>query len=551
MIIGSLGVTVTHNRCPARGGGKVMRKKNRYGVNVGLIVLFYMTLLLLLVYFERNTGSAIKTFRDAFWYMIVTMATVGYGDMIPLSTGGKVIGALFIFSSAGVFVLLIKFLFLWMSGSFIPGLVMSLNRTEKWFIFSNLSPDTIALADSIGVDERKALIIFKSEEGIQRSAYSGIRARNLIVADQSFEYLTNYHRGPEPCIVFLMYEDGWMNYEISENLKPSKQLMVICRTDIISDTSKEGRILFDVGIALARYYWLTSPIEKNEKNIVVIGSGRYALNILEKGLLINVLPPEDALIYHVFGDTDMFVNNHPVLTEVLGFNEYIPGRDSIFLYEESWQERADILAGADRIIICDESIEKNLEWLNAMRRYFGFTAQKFILYPHRVEGAEAFGIREDIFRKSIVYRQGLNRLASRVNDVYRKKNGGPALEELPEFMRQSNIAAADHLHTKIRLLLPDEDIRVVNGEICKRAYAVYKGLSFEEREKCHRLEHERWMRFYYMYNWRYAPVRDDSKREHDMLIDYDDLPESEKEKDCAAWEILNEELFEPGGTDQI
>ena len=134
-------------------------------------------------------------------------------------------------------------------------------------------------------------------------------------------------------------------------------------------------------------------------------------------------------------------------------------------------------------------------------------------------------------------------LASRVNDVYRKKYGGPVLEELPEFMRQSNIAAADHLYTKIRLLLPDEDIRRVTAEICKRAYAVYKGLSGEGKERCRRLEHERWMRFHYMYNWRYAPVRDDSKREHDMLVDYEKLPEAEREKDGAAWELLNEELF--------
>ena len=113
-----------------------------------------------------------------------------------------------------------------------------------------------------------------------------------------------------------MYEDGWRNYEISEKLKPSEQLKVICRTDIISDTYKEGRILFNEGDALARYYWLTSPIKKDEKNIVVIGSGRYAVSILEKGLMINVLPPENALVYNVFGETDQFVNNHPVLREI-------------------------------------------------------------------------------------------------------------------------------------------------------------------------------------------------------------------------------------------
>lgn len=43
--------------------------------------------------------------------------------------------------------------------------------------------------------------------------------------------------------------------------------------------------------------------------------------------------------------------------------------------------------------------------------------------------------------------------------------------------------------------------------------------------------HERWVRMRTREGWRYGPERDDRRREHPCLVDYDDLPESEKEYD--------------------
>ncbi len=53
--------------------------------------------------FEVGTkDSSIQTFYDALWYGIVTLTTVGYGDMYPISTIGKIIGSLFVLASLGV-----------------------------------------------------------------------------------------------------------------------------------------------------------------------------------------------------------------------------------------------------------------------------------------------------------------------------------------------------------------------------------------------------------------------------------------------------------------
>ncbi len=48
-------------------------------------------------------GANITTASDSIWYMIVTMATVGYGDQYPVTTAGRVLGSLVIIVGVGIF----------------------------------------------------------------------------------------------------------------------------------------------------------------------------------------------------------------------------------------------------------------------------------------------------------------------------------------------------------------------------------------------------------------------------------------------------------------
>ncbi|OYT10780.1 MAG: ion transport 2 domain protein [Bacteroidetes bacterium 4572_112] len=64
--------------------------------------------LLLVIVESNNPDSAVHSFSDAFWYMIVTITSVGYGDIVPVSFIGKGIGYIFIFSSLIVLGILIS-----------------------------------------------------------------------------------------------------------------------------------------------------------------------------------------------------------------------------------------------------------------------------------------------------------------------------------------------------------------------------------------------------------------------------------------------------------
>lgn len=73
-------------------------------ITIGSILTAYAILIVVLLHQEVNApGTKIANLRDALWYLLETLTTVGYGDKVPVTDGGILIGFIFLISSLGVY----------------------------------------------------------------------------------------------------------------------------------------------------------------------------------------------------------------------------------------------------------------------------------------------------------------------------------------------------------------------------------------------------------------------------------------------------------------
>ena len=111
------------------------------------------------------------------------------------------------------------------------------------------------------------------------------------------------------------------------------------------------------------------------------------------------------------------------------------------------------------------------------------------------------------------------------HDGYARKQYTAEFENLPEEIRSSNLDNAYHIPTK--LLAIGYKIRPV-----RKGFEVSTlHLSEEEIETMAKVEHIRWCWDKILNGWGYGENKDNGKKTHPSIIPYDDLDESEKEKD--------------------
>ena len=77
------------------------QRRNLYFIGAAVVVYLLVTYLLYWVEHDQE-GTNITSPTDAFWYTIVTLSTVGYGDYYPTTGVGQIIGLIFVLGSVGV-----------------------------------------------------------------------------------------------------------------------------------------------------------------------------------------------------------------------------------------------------------------------------------------------------------------------------------------------------------------------------------------------------------------------------------------------------------------
>ncbi len=83
----------------------INRNKKQSALTSVALISFLMIIFssIAILQFEKDINSNIKTAEDAIWWSYVTITTVGYGDKFPITTEGRIIGAVLMTMGVGIF----------------------------------------------------------------------------------------------------------------------------------------------------------------------------------------------------------------------------------------------------------------------------------------------------------------------------------------------------------------------------------------------------------------------------------------------------------------
>ena len=83
----------------------INKNKKQSALTSVALISFLMVIFssIAILQFEKDVNSNIKTAEDAIWWSYVTITTVGYGDKFPITTEGRIIGAVLMTMGVGIF----------------------------------------------------------------------------------------------------------------------------------------------------------------------------------------------------------------------------------------------------------------------------------------------------------------------------------------------------------------------------------------------------------------------------------------------------------------
>lgn len=273
--------------------------------------------------------------------------------------------------------------------------------------------------------------------------------------------------------------------------------------------------------------WLCEKIYTCDTDVTIkvclIGGGVYGEKLLHYGLLSNIYSADHSIEYHLFGEWEECQAIH------FNWNDIVAPKDRIVFHDEPWYQWAKQLMQMDRIIVCDDDQKKNLHIAQRIQSFVPNCELDIRLLDDTILNTNMLSRRTGLFgaynrlcSQQLILQEQLIQDAREQHEAYMRKHPENKIDEwieLDAFTRQSNISSS---------FFQNVNIPLIKSKISELTES-------EQNELLAELEHIRWCRYHFLYNWKYkSGKKDRTHRTHSDLIPYKKLSKEEQEKDLDA-----------------
>ena len=509
-----------------------------------ILVLLAVTVVSLLIFVceTKVHNEGFSNIFNALWYMLVTISTVGYGDIYPQTILGKVLASILIILTPVTLTYIVKVVWDMLSGSIILRLYLS--RKKHWYVFDELNNRSKKVIDSILSSENNDYIVvcrtFNKEMEYLINEY--IDNKTVFCIDLEYDY---YIKKECDVKIFLINNENDADIlakakEIENKArKANKNINIYIASNMHFDIISNNIHVFNVNKTIAQSLINDLNKELKDEKIVLAGEGEVFEYLFESLIINNVYDRNQKNEYYIITNDETFKNRH---YRILGFLEDANKesfKDKVYMFKNIFESK--IMQEAHVVILCYDD-DRNIEIANAIKKYYSNNIMIYIRYSNKVDNKGNqnnkdmifFGSNEEVFTFDKIVNESLYKNAKELNNKYIESYGGKDWDKLDSFKKESNISSCNHFNVKRRIV--DKMSSSSNNNYIDK----YKNLSSDDKRKLFEIEHERWCRFHYIYNWEYSMSRNDSERKHNLLVPFSKLSDKDIERDRETYEFIGE-----------
>lgn len=526
-------------------------------------------------HFERGANEKVRSFWDSLWWAVVTMTTIGYGDIYPETAGGRLSAVYLMFAGIGVLGVSTAAI----AAYFVktdPFLSMRLRRLRNHVVICGLGDTGLLLAKAFR-ERGDAVLVIEREETNGLIEPCREQGSIVLIGNATEREILSQARVPEARYLIAVCGDDGANAEVAAHARDMVGRraggVLTCATNIVDPelwyllrkweiaTVGSFRLqffnVFDLGArALLNEHPPFPDGAPEPPHLLVVGATRLAQNLVvhaarlwqdrhqapEERLHVTIVDhgterlKESLYLRHPGLERTCVIDTYPIELKSPEFHQ------AAFLYDA--QKRFSVTA----VYVCldddAQGLSAALALFHRVRRHHVPVVVRMtqdaglatLLHAARdssrgFDNLHAVALLERICHPDLVLGGTNEVLARAIHSKYLQdqlnlghdQQSNPALvpwDKLPEQFKESNRSQADHIGLKLQAIGCD---LAPLTEWDAHAFA----FTPEEVERMAEMEHVRWVEERKAQGWTYGP-RDNAKKTNPNMVDWSKLPEDSK-----------------------